>query len=79
MVYKAGMYMTLFALEEAPCYRTVCTFCTVCKHSCLTFIILLEQRSVLVGYVCIKHDDLFLHGQKRFFFFTFRFYYCSMQ
>jgi hypothetical protein len=64
------MYVTRFALEGAPCW-TVYTFCAVCKHSSPTVIILLEQRSVLVDYVCIKHNDQFLYGEK--FFFSFRF------
>jgi len=68
---SAPLYVTRFALEEAPCYWTVCTFCAVCNHSSLTFIILLEQGSVLVGYVCIKHDDQFWHGEKGCFFFYF--------
>ena len=60
------MYWTRFALEEAPCYWTVCTFYAVCKISSLTVIILLEQRSVLIG--CLyQHDDQFLHGEKGFF------------
>ena len=66
------MSVTRFAHDGSPCYWTVRvrTFCAVCKHSSLTFIILLEQRSVLVGCVCIKHSDQFLDGDF-FFYFSF--------